>query len=70
MNMNHPFELRQNKPNFIRHSLVAFVAASAKEAGEGGFKKGSLTIEIQARNCKITGTEGRCSASYKWLKYE
>ena len=30
------FGLRQNEPNFIRHSLVAFVAASAKKAGEGG----------------------------------
>ena len=30
------FSLRENKPNFIRHSLVAFVAASAKKAGEGG----------------------------------
>ena len=30
----------ENKPNFIRRSLVAFVATSAKKAREGGFKSG------------------------------
>jgi len=42
------FSLRQNKPNFIRHSLVAFVAASAKKAGEGGFKGKKMLLHRQS----------------------